>query len=217
MQKIFNNTGKHIKKDSSNNGTNKIVPLEIETLETISEIENQNVLPTFSRNEHSHVRQIFNATDNETDSIHYITWLFGILLTCTALLSTLIVPWHNTLKEPFYWYEYFVYFVPSWLALLVAVFIMRLEYWAGIMYDKKMNLFFFLVGIGGVFYAIIALFNSYLYVYYFGLFAPVPYGGMIPASIFGWVFLILILFFRYHHTQIYKMKYNIMQFKMHVK
>ena len=182
--------------DSSNNGKNKIAPLGIETLESISEIGNQNVAPT----KHSSVQQISDATDNEPGSIHHVSWLFGILLTCTVLSTTLIAPWHNVLKEPFYIYEYHVYTALPWVVILCAAYVMQLEHWAGIKYDKKMNLFFFLVGIGGVFYAIIALFNSYLYVYYFGLFAPVPYGGMIPASIFGWVFLILILFFRYHHS-----------------
>ena len=178
---------------------NKIAPLEIETLETISsELANQNDPPAFSKTQHSSVQKISNATKNEPDSIHYITWLFGILLTCTALLSTLIVPWHNTLKEPFYWYEYFVYFVPSWLALLVAVFIMRLEYWAGIMYDKKMNLFFFLIGIGGLIYAVVALSYYYTYVYYSELFAPLPYGSYVPGFLCVWL-VIPILFFRYHH------------------
>ena len=92
--------------NSSNNGKNRIAPLE--TLETISsnlEMGDQNVSPTFSKTE-----QISHELDNKTDdSIHYISWLFGILLTCTALLSALIVPWHNVLKEPFYWYEIWVF------------------------------------------------------------------------------------------------------------
>ena len=191
--------------------SNKITPLEIKNLETISsELGNQNVPPTFSKTEHSSVQKISDATDNEPDSIHYITWLFGILLACTALLSTLIVPWHNTLKEPFYWYEYFVYFVPPWLALLAAVFTMRLEYWAGIMYDKKMNLFFFLFGIGGIFYAVIVLFHYYIYVYYFELFAPLPYGGPIAVTLCFLVFAIPTLFFRYHNTSTYRVqKWNL--------
>ena len=69
--------------------SNKIAPLEIETLEI--ELGNQNVPPTFSKTEHSSVQKISDATDNEPpDSIHYISWLFGILLTCTALLSAFL-------------------------------------------------------------------------------------------------------------------------------
>ena len=47
--------------DSSNYGTNRIIPLEIETPETISsnlEIGNQIVPPAFSKTEHSSVRQL---------------------------------------------------------------------------------------------------------------------------------------------------------------
>ena len=185
--------------DSSNNGANKIAPLEIETLEIISsEIGNQNVPSTISKTEHSSVRQIYDATDTQPDSIHYFSWLFGILLTCTALLSILIVPWHNVLREPFYWYEYFVYFGLPWVALFVAVYIMRLEYWACIEYDKKISLFFFMIGMGVVIFEGLALFYFYITVYYFELFAPPPYGGMIPATICCSL-LIIILFFRYHN------------------
>ena len=88
---------------SSNNGTNRIVP--IETIESgISsnlKIGNQIVRKT----EPAFVRQISDTTD----SIHYVSWIFGILLTCTSLLSILIVPWHNVLKESIYLYEIYVY------------------------------------------------------------------------------------------------------------
>ena len=102
--------------DSSNIGTNRIVP--IETIEggisSNSEIGNQ-IVP-ISKTEQPFrkvvfVRQISKTSDNphETDLIHYISWIFGMLLTFAALLSTLIVPWHNVLKEPFYMYEFYVY------------------------------------------------------------------------------------------------------------
>ena len=176
--------------------SNKITPLEIETLEI--ELGNQNVPPTFNKTEHSSVQKISDTTDNEPDSIHYITWLFGILLTCAALISTLIVPWHNVMKEPFYWYEIYIYNAPASQAFIAVNYIMRLEYWAGIMYDKKIYLFFFLFGIGGVFYAVIALFYYYIYVYYYELFAPLPFGGRIPGTLNALVVMISLLFFRYH-------------------
>ena len=180
--------------------SNKIAPLEkIETISSNLEVGNQNAPPTFSKTEHSSVQQQSDATDIEIGSIHHVSWLFGIVLTCAALLSTLIVPWHNHLKEPFYIYELYVYNASTFAAILIAAYIIQLEYWAGIKYDKKLNLFFFLISIGGVLYAVIALLYNYFYVYYFELFAPAPYGGLLPASMFG-TSLIPILFFRYHYT-----------------
>ena len=94
--------------NSYNNGANRIAPLEsVETISSNLEIGDQNrpPSPTFSKTE-----QTSHEIDNKTDdSIHYTSWLFGILLSCTALLSALIVPWHNVLKEPFYWYEIWVF------------------------------------------------------------------------------------------------------------
>ena len=189
--------------DSSNNGANKIAPLEIEALETISsnlEKGNKNVPATFSKTENSSVQKISDVTDNETDSIHYITWLFGILLTCTALLGALIVPWHNALKEPFYVYEYYVFYAPFWIANCVGMFIMQLEYWAGIKYDKKINLFFFLMIIGGVSEVALAISLHMLHVYYYELSPPLPHGQLIIGTLCLLVFVIPILFFRYYYA-----------------
>ena len=143
-------------------------------------------------------QQISKTTDSKMDCIHYISFLFAIPLTCVALYG-LIVPWHNVLREPFYWYEGYAYFVPPWLAICVAHSIMALEYWAGIKYDKKMNQFFFLIGTSGVFYAVIALFYYFIHVYYFELFAPLPHGAAIPGTLLIH-FLVPQLFFRYHNT-----------------
>ena len=186
--------------DSYNNGTNKIVP--IETIENgISsnlEIRNQ-IVPPPSTFRNSDNRQISNTTDIKTKSIHYISWIFGILLTIAALSSALIVPWHNVLKEPFYFYEIYVYSGPPWLAILVAVYIIRLEYWACIKYENKLTLFIFLFGIGAVLYAINAVSYFYVYVYYFELTAPPPYAGIYPGMLAAYI-LIPILYFRYNYA-----------------
>ena len=87
---------------------------------------------------------------------------------------------------------------PPRQTFIAVNYIMRLEYWAGIIYDQKMNLFFFLIGFGGAFYTVIALFYYYIYVYYFELFAPLPFGGRIPGTLNALVFMISLLFFRYH-------------------
>ena len=139
-------------------GRNRIQPVETIENEISSDSKIRNKFATINKTEKPFKmapigQQISKTTDNKMDSVHYISFLFGIPLTWIALLPTLIVPWHNALREPFYWYEYHVYNVLPGLALLVAVFTMQLEYWTGIIYDKKMNLFFFLIGTSGVFYA----------------------------------------------------------------
>ena len=88
----------------------------------------------------------------------------------------------------------------AWLGFYVAVLTIRVEYWAGIKYEKKLNLFFFLIGIGVVIYIVAAVLHFYVYFYYFELFAlPPPYIGLIPNTITAWV-LIPILIFRYLQT-----------------
>ena len=180
--------------------SNKIAPLDIETIS--SEIGNQNVTPNITKTEHSSVQQTDDATDNEPDSIHYITWLFGILLVFTALVGALIVPWHNALRQPFYVYEYYVFYAPFWLANCLGMYIMQLEYWAGIIYDKKINLFFFLMIIGMVAEISMAISLHMLHVYYYELSPPPPHGPILVGTLCLWVFVIPILFFRYHYYAI---------------
>ena len=84
--------------DSSNDSKNRIAPLEIETLETVSsnlEIGNQSVPSTFSKTVHSIVRQLSNVTDNKTDSIHFIldiwdsTYIYSTVI-CITLVELLV-------------------------------------------------------------------------------------------------------------------------------
>ena len=161
--------------DSPNHCTNIILPFEI---------GNQ-------------VRQISITTDNKTDLVHYISWIFGILFTCTALLSTLIVPWHNVLKEPFYVYEIHVYFMIPWIAIMAGVYIMRCKYWANITYASNWTSFFIMFSIGVIIYTVLFLSCFYIWVHYLELFAPLPFGSTILGIITIFV-LLFILYFRYH-------------------
>ena len=131
-------------------------------------------------------------------NIHYISWLFGILLTCTTLYS-LNVPWHNVLKEPFYIYEIHVYFSPPYIIIVSAVYILRSVYWANITYAKNWTSFFILCGIGEINYIAFFLIYYYIWVHYLELFAPLPYGALIIGQL-SILPLIFILFFRYLHT-----------------
>ena len=186
--------------NSSNNDTNRIVSIEAIESGISSNFEKKNQIVPFSQTEKpfqkvAFVRQISNSTDDKT--IHYISWLFGILLTCTALIF-LIVPLHNVLKEPYYMYEHYaftVFHMPIW----AAVYIMRCEYWANIKYVKNWTSFFILSGSGVIIYCVLSLSYFHIWVYYHELYAPLPYGGIIPPNLTLNAF-IFILFFRYHHT-----------------
>ena len=83
--------------NSSNNGTNIIVPIEAIESGIFSnlEIKNQIVLSTLSKTEHSIIRQLSNTTDNKTDSIHFIldiwdsTYMYSTVI-CISLVEFLI-------------------------------------------------------------------------------------------------------------------------------
>ena len=87
----------------------------------------------------------------------------------------------------------------TWFVFYVANLILRLEFWGGIKYNEKLTLFFLLIGIGGVINASMHIMHNYIHVYYFELFSPPPYVGMISGTCTTWL-LPPILFLRYHHT-----------------
>ena len=80
------------------------------------------------------------------------------------------------------------------------MYIFRLEYWASIKHEKKLVTFFLLLGIGAVFYGGTAFFHFFIHVYYFELFAPPPLAGLVPGGV-TFQLMLIILFFRYHHTE----------------
>ena len=83
--------------NSSNNGTNIIVPKEAIESGISSNLEIGNLIDpsTFSKTEHLIVRQLSNTTDNKTDSIHFIldiwdsTYMYSTVI-CISLVEFLI-------------------------------------------------------------------------------------------------------------------------------
>ena len=185
-------------------GRNRILPVETVQIGISSDSKIGNQIATISKTEKPFKMAAFGqliskTTDNEKDSLHYVSWLFGIVLTCAGLTTCLIVPWHNVLKEPFYWYEIHMYVSPIWLTLHVACNIMALEYYANIKHEKQWTTFFILSGIGGLIYTVILLVYFYIYVYYFELLPPLPFGSVIVPTLTAFA-LMFILSLRYCHS-----------------
>ena len=113
--------------------------------------------------------------DNEIHGLHYLSWIFGFLLSCWSVALIAIIPQHNILNEPEYWYE-IVIFSASWGApMLSASIFFQCIYWANINYAKNWATLFTMWSIGAI--VTITIMGSYylIWTFHFKLFAPMPF------------------------------------------
>ena len=88
--------------------------------------------------------------NDKPKSIHYISWMFGIVFACGLVSLITIIPQHNILKEPYYWYEAMIEGGLS-VPILSTLIIFNGTYWANISYFKNWTTFFILIVIAEYF------------------------------------------------------------------
>ena len=95
-------------------------------------------------------------------SWHYISWIFGIILTLGTMSIITLSTSKNILIEPEYWYES-VILIPTfgWIPLFVTVLILQLEFWSNITYTKSISTWIYMFVIGVLTYNFALL--NYLY------------------------------------------------------
>ena len=113
--------------------------------------------------------------DNEIHGFHYFSWLFGVLLSCISVGLIALIPQHNILYEPEYWYELMIYSAFWGQSMLVANVIMQCIHWANISYAKNWATFFIMVSIGAIECIIVMSIYNLIWTKYFKLYAPMPF------------------------------------------
>ena len=174
-------------------GTNRIVPLQLT-------VEN-GIIPSVEEIEQEVGRKIAfqsqrEVQENEIHSLHYLSWVFGVLLACGVVGSIALVPQHNILNEPEYWYEFMIFTATVANATLTASIILQCRHWANINYAINWAIFFTLCSIGAI--VVILIIGSYylLWTFHFKLFAPMPF-TYYSAGTLIWGVLQVSLWFRY--------------------
>ena len=93
--------------------------------------------------------QIFEE-ENEINSLHYFSWVFGIFTACGCVGLVALIPQHNILNEPEYWYEFMIFNATGANAILTASIILECIFWANIKYAKNWATFFIMCSIGAI-------------------------------------------------------------------
>ena len=127
-----------------------------------------------NRNEIDTKREENTLEKSKENPIHYISWAFGLLLSCGYVSLITLVPGHNILKEPYYWYELMIFAATGANSISVALFILELAYWANISYAKNWTTFFIMFSFGAIIVISIDVTYFLIWTYHLGLYAPMP-------------------------------------------
>ena len=109
------------------------------------------------------------------NNIHYISWTSGIIITLFLTSLFFLIPQHNPLLEPFYWFEFPICIATGWMLIFTIAIMFECAYFANITYAKNLKSFCILYAQAAGFYTVLT--SIYYLVYTFGLdlYGPLPF------------------------------------------
>ena len=75
------------------------------------------------------------------NNIHYISWTSGIIITLFLTSLFFLIPQHNPLLEPFYWFEFPICIATGWMLIFTIAIMFECAYFANITYAKNLKSF----------------------------------------------------------------------------
>ena len=115
--------------------------------------------------------------------IHYISWIFGIVLSCLYISTITIIPLHNTLREPEYFWEFMLYMSFGFCSIFAAHIVLATFFVANVNPGNNLLAFLVMTLVGAIINIVTTVFYYIIWVYVLGFFAPMPMALYIPGSI----------------------------------
>ena len=119
--------------------------------------------------------------------IYYLSGFTGIIITCILVSGYALIPCHNHLEEPYFWYEYLLQtiliIVPFKLSINAIAFFTWIYQFD---YVKNWNSFLFIVALDMAWYIIYSLLYYCIWVIFLGYSAPLPLNFLILNTIGFW-------------------------------
>lgn len=116
-------------------------------------------------------------------ALHYLSMLSGPMLACVCGGFLTLIPIHNVLENPEYWYEDIACRILSSAVILTCQSLLRAEYWCNFSFENKTIAY---VGLITVVHGIVissVLAHYYVWTVYFGLYQPMALGHFVLGSI----------------------------------
>ena len=118
---------------------------------------------------------------DENSTIHYISWGAGILLSLFYMSLITLVPQHNVLTQPQYWYEMMLISALGWCSLLPAYNILVFHHLLGISFARNWKTYWVICTVLVIVLIAVCLIYYYIYSVLFNLFPPMPFISAIAA------------------------------------
>ena len=171
--------------------TIEIIDRELNQEEEINEIES-----TEGKETGENIATRNDLVDNITfkQRVHYVSLFSGFFLTCGLTSLLFLIPQHNVLEEPYYWYEYMLLEAFGWMPIVSALILLTSSYWANISYGINCPTFFIMVSIAVSSYMFSFATFSSIWIYGLHLFAPTPFVGYFSGTFTGMVLYVTLWF-----------------------
>ena len=128
--------------------------------------------------------EIIKLTNCKTGSevLAYFSILSGPILAgaCGAILC--LVPIHNVMKYPSYWYEDQIIRVVAILILSMLNNLYKVEYWSNFRFKDSWKSYLILVGLGLIVYLCATSIYFYIWTYHYGYYQPMPFNGHVVTT-----------------------------------
>ena len=105
-------------------------------------------------------------------------YLLSVLSGPSAILAVLsvecLIPLHNVLKEPQYWYEHQLILAFGVIPFVIGQTLQFTIYWANFSFEKKWTSYLAIIGVGSVTFFISTIIYDVVWTEYLGYFQPLP-------------------------------------------
>ena len=129
--------------------------------------------------------------------LYYSSIFSGPILAATAGSFLCLIPIHNVLEQPEYWYEEVTCRILAAGILYPVINLIRTEYWSNLFFEKRVQTYMLFIAVSQI-----VLVSSYItYLYYWNihlkLFLPMPLNHIVGGSV---LLIIITVFLKFRYT-----------------
>ena len=114
--------------------------------------------------------------------LHYLSTLSGPFLACVCGGILTLIPIHNVMEEPEYWYEDSIIRNLSMVTVYACLNTIRAEYWCNFVLENKFKTYLLMIGFMHVVGAIFNIVHYYFWTDIFGQFLPMALAHYVGGS-----------------------------------
>ena len=111
---------------------------------------------------------------NEISPLYHFSLLSGPIAILAVISVECLIPFHNVLEEPQYWYEHQLILAFGVIPFIMGQTLQFLIHWANFTFEKKWTTYFQIIGVGSVTFLMALITYHLVWTELFGYFHPLP-------------------------------------------